>query len=107
MTKKKLIFVCIFILFALGFFIYIVEKDEAISNKIMVESNTMPVIENHNYYMKFQDRQFVIYNKDHSIYELADLEEKFLPASLVNELKEGKYFKDEQELYEFLETYTS
>ena len=114
MKRSKLVFACFFILGSLCFFCYTVEKDTSISNKTLVNSKT--ISENDNYilptdsslyYMKFQNNQIVIYNQDHSVFEFTDLQKEYLPASLVYEIEEGKYFKDQQELYEFLETYTS
>lgn len=107
MKRAKLFLVCVFLFLALAFFWYTVEKDESISSKNVVNSNTTPAANSQNYYMKLSDNWIVIYNKDHTVYEFTDIQQDFLPASLINELTKGKYFKDQKELYEFLETYTS
>lgn len=114
MKKSKIIFACIFILGAFCFFCYTVEKDKDISGKALVNSKTiagadhiMQSADSPLYYMKFQKNQIVIYNQDHSVFEFTDLEKEYLPTSLIYEIENGKYFNNQQELYEFLETYTS
>ena len=41
------------------------------------------------------------------IYEYTDVILEILPAKLQEEIQEGKYLKNEEELYNFLENYTS
>ena len=41
------------------------------------------------------------------IYEYTDVIMEILPAALQEEIHEGKYLKNEEELYNFLENYTS
>lgn len=107
MSKKKMIFVGIFVILSIGLFYYTVQQDDDIAKKAMVKSDSIAGADPHLYYMKFENNQIVIYNQDHTVYEFTDLEKDFLPVSLLEEIQNGKYFKDQQELYEFLETYTS
>lgn len=106
MKRLKLILIGLFLLGAFCFFLYTVEKDQDISNKTLVNSKVVPAKKD-PYYMKFQGNTIVIYNPDHSVYEFTDLRKDYLPTELIHEIRQGKYFKDQQELYEFLETYTS
>ena len=63
------------------------------------------------------DYQFVLVNSDNyvavyrlpenEIYEYTDVILDVLPAELQEEIQEGKYLKNEEELYNFLENYTS
>lgn len=107
MTKYKLVLVSLFILCSVGFFFYTVEQDQAVAPKTMVSSKTILPVSKGAYYMKLSGSQIVIYRADHSVFEYTDLNREVLPKKLLQELKEGKYFQNEAELYEFLETYTS
>ncbi len=106
MKRIKLILIGLFLLGAMCFFFYTVEKDESISNKTLVNSKAVPV-HVYPYYMKFQGNTVVIYNPDDSVFEFTDLRKDHLPTELIHEIRKGKYFRNQQELYEFLETYTS
>ena len=57
--------------------------------------------------MKSEGEHIIVYNKDHSVYEYTDLSPELLPETLADELIQGVYFRDQQDLYEFLETYSS
>lgn len=107
MKKGKLVGVCLFIIGAILFFCYLVEKDEKIAEKTLVNSETIPVSTKQNYYMKVQGEQIVIFNKDHSVFEFTDLNLDILPGEIKKELYQGKPFESQEELYEFLETYSS
>lgn len=107
MKKRNIIGICLFIAGAVIFFWYLVEKDQKISEKTLVNSETISVSAQPHYYMKIQGSQIVIFNHDHSVYEYTDLEPEFLPEEVLQELYEGKQFESQEELYEFLETYTS
>lgn len=107
MKKGKRIGICLFIIGAVLFFCYLVEKDEKIAEKTLVNSKTIPVLTEQNYYMKVQGGQIVIFNRDHSVFEFTDLNLDFLPGEIKKELYRGKPFESQEELYEFLETYSS
>lgn len=106
--KYKLVFVALFILCSAGFFYYTVEQEQDVAPKTTVSSKTVtPVSQGAAYYMKLVGSQVVIYRADHSVFEYTDLNREVLPESIIKELLAGKYFQNEAELYEFLETYTS
>ncbi|MDO4555187.1 MAG: hypothetical protein Q4B70_08605 [Lachnospiraceae bacterium] len=108
MKKIKLVLAGLFILLSAGFFFYTLEQDQkSVPNRIVSGSSITPAVSKGAYYMKMDGSLIVIYRSDNSIYEYTDLNQEVLPASLLEELKSGKYFENEAELYEFLETYTS
>lgn len=107
MKKYKLVLVSLFIICSIGFFFYTLEKDQAVAPKTMVSSKTISPAVRGAYYMKLSGSQIIIYRSDHSIFEYTDLNQEALPENLLKELETGKYFQNEAELYEFLETYTS
>lgn len=107
MKKYKLVLVSFFIICSVGFFFYTMEKDQAVAPKTTVSSKTIHPAGKGAYYMKLSGNQIVIYRSDHSLFEYTDLQQELLPNTLLEELRNGKYFRNEAELYEFLETYTS
>lgn len=107
MKKWKTVFLCLFIIGAAVFFWYLVERDREISVKTLVNSETVPVSNPYTYYMKTQGNSIIVYNKDHSVYEYTDLKLDFLPEEVIQALTSGIYFQNQEELYEFLETYSS
>jgi len=44
---------------------------------------------------------------ENEIYEYTDVIMDVLPAELQEEIRQGKYLRNEEELYNFLENYTS
>lgn len=115
MKKLKLTFVTLFILCSVAFFFYTVEQDQSVAPKAKVSSSTVtsstvtPVsTKNAAYYMQLCGNQVIVYHQaDQSIFEYTDVNLELLPSSVKKELKTGKQFDSEEELYEFLETYTS
>jgi len=89
MKRKKILFLCFFGLGAAVFFLSMKGKDD------------------HSYFIKTENGNIVIYNKDNTVYEYTDLEPEFLPEEVTKELIQGIYFQDQEDLYEFLETYSS
>lgn len=89
------------------FFFRIVEKEKGVTGKTLVHSETVTPNAAYSYYMKYQNDNIVIYNSDHTVYEYTDLVTEFLPEYIINELSLGIYFQNQEELYEFLETYSS
>ena len=60
------------------------------------------------YYLKEQDGYVTVYHSDQrTIYETTSISVLSLPESLRNEVSNGKYLRDQQELYSFLENYSS
>ena len=107
MEKWKIILMCVLISFAAVFFVGLVEEDREAERKTLVHSNPLPLSEESSYYMKSQGSSIIVYNKDHTVYEYTDLQKEFLPEHVVYELIQGIYFQDQEDLYEFLETYSS
>lgn len=64
--------------------------------------------EDYSYVLRAHDGYVAVYElpKD-EIYEYTDVIMEILPAALQEEIQEGKYLKNEEELYNFLENYTS
>lgn len=109
MRRLKICFMVIFIFCSAGFFFYTVEQDRSVAPKTTVNSSMQKTLSSQNnaYYLKLSGSQIIVYRADDSVYEYTDLNKEILPSSVLEELKEGKYFQNEAELYEFLETYTS
>ena len=107
MKQWKLILMIAFIAVASAFFVGIVIKDTDHADKTPAHSEAAALSENHAYYMKNNDGNIIIYNNDHSVFEFTDLQPEFLPDHIVNELTQGVYFQSQEDLYEFLETYSS
>lgn len=103
----KMIFVFLFIVCSLIFFFYIVGKEKAVTPKAQVSQKTAASVVQYRYYIKMKDNHAIVYRTDHTVFEYTDLNQELLPESLKKELLAGKYFYNEEELYEFLETYTS
>ncbi len=60
------------------------------------------------FYAKVVDGRIVIYDgKTNVIYFETSIERQVLPEDIKEKLKEGIYFKNEKELYDFLESYSS
>ena len=107
MKTWKFIFMCVFIVFAALFFWRLVEEDMDIAGKTLVYSDEKIESDAHLYYMKNQGGNVIVYNKDHTVYEYTDLQPEFLPKDVAEELAQGVYFRNQEDLYDFLETYSS
>lgn len=65
-------------------------------------------MKNDCYYLQEKNGYVVVYLSDkETVYEYTSIEVEHLPESLQNEVKNGKYIKDIEELYGFLENYSS
>ena len=49
----------------------------------------------------------VYYNEDRQLYDIADINVSELPTDIKQNLEQGIVIKGEQELYDFLQTYSS
>ena len=107
MKKTRIVILWIFILGAIFFFFTLVKKENSISKKILAGSDYVPVTGQAVYYMKKQDESIIVFNIDNSIYEYTDIEPEFLPEEVLDQLNQGITFYNQEELYEFLETYSS
>ena len=60
------------------------------------------------FYLKEQDGYVTIYRGDReTLYETTDISLSLLPEALAEEIRAGKALSGEQELYDFLENYSS
>ena len=107
MRKYKIIIFSIFIMSAAFCFIGFAIQNNKTKNHTLVQVETFPKENEYSYYIKTKSGNIVIFNKDHTIYEFTDLEPEYLPEEIVTELMHGIYFQDQEDLYEFLETYSS
>lgn len=73
------------------------ETDEPVSE---AEAYQFILVDNDNYVAVYQ-------LPENEIYEYTDVIMDVLPAGLQEEIRRGKYLRNEEELYNFLENYTS
>ena len=60
------------------------------------------------FYLIYSEDRLCIYRGDHKIfYDYADVAVNLMPVEIREQLKYGLYITGEQELYEFLQTYSS
>lgn len=65
-------------------------------------------MKNYCYYLLDKNGYVVVYLSDkETIYEYTSIDVETLPVTLQNEIKNGKYIEDVEELYGFLENYSS
>lgn len=65
-------------------------------------------MKNFCYYLLEKNGYVVVYLSDkETIYEYTSIDVETLPATVQNEVKNGKYIEDIEELYGFLENYSS
>lgn len=67
-----------------------------------------PLTEDYRFLLVNNNNYVAVYQlPENEIYEYTDVILDVLPAELQEEIREGKYLRDEEELYNFLENYTS
>lgn len=67
-----------------------------------------PAAEEYEYLLRNHDGYVAVYQlPENEIYEYTDVIMEILPARLQEEIHDGKYLRNEEELYNFLENYTS
>ena len=65
-------------------------------------------MKNYCYYLLEKNGYVVVYLSDkETIYEYTSIDVETLPETVQNEVKNGKYIEDMEELYGFLENYSS
>ena len=101
------IFICVFVTGALFFLWRIPEQMTGAAEETQTDREEMPYVSEHSYYIKSKSGNVIVYNKDHTVYEFTDLDMEYLPDEVENQLIQGIYFRDQEDLYEFLETYSS
>lgn len=66
------------------------------------------ISEEYEYLLQNQDGYVTVYQlPENEIYEYTDVIMEILPARLQEEIHDGKYLRNDEELYNFLENYTS
>ena len=61
-----------------------------------------------SFYLVMKEGQVIIYNEpDRTFYDYADINIELLPPEIFEQLKLGLYIDGENELYDFLQTYSS
>jgi hypothetical protein len=62
----------------------------------------------YKYYIKVEHEKLVVYkSKNHGIFMETSIEKDMLPQDVQERLKIGIFFESEEELYDFLESYSS
>lgn len=86
-----------------------ISPDEITDDILATDSSVKNVYINKDcYYLCEVNGYIVVYKSDKKTpYEYTDILYKELPELLKKEIKNGKYIKDEKELYGFLENYSS
>lgn len=77
-------------------------------NKLVLKKSFKPKPIENKYYVTIKDDYVIIYLVDkQTVYEFTSIDVNTLPEDVFNELSEGMYLKEEYDLYNFLETYSS
>lgn len=80
-------------------------KEEAEGPVAQTEGNA---IKNEGYYLKNKDGYVIVYLSDgQTVYEYTNIKLSSLPEGLQEEIEEGKRMETVEEIYGFLENYTS
>ncbi|MDO4261605.1 MAG: hypothetical protein Q4C82_05965 [Eubacteriales bacterium] len=75
-------------------------QEEVVSGPETEEAYEFLLVNNNNYVAVYQ-------LPENEIYEYTDVILDVLPQELAQEIRQGKYLRNEEELYNFLENYTS
>lgn len=78
------------------------------TEKVIVQKNYRPIEKTEGYYLLVQDGRIVVFEEDRTtVYLTTDIEAEELSDGLKQELIQGKYIDNWEELYGFLESYSS
>jgi hypothetical protein len=96
------------IIFLLSFGFYLsyrtsLQKDSVQAPKTSEVENPMKTA----YYLRIKDGRVTVYLENGEIYENTEIAEASLPASVQKKISEGYIIHSNQELYSFLENYSS
>ena len=100
-------FICVFITGALFFLWRIPGQMTGAAGETQTDRVEMPYASDHSYYIKSKSGNVIVFNNDHTVYEFTDLDLEYLPDDVEKQLIQGIYFRNQEDLYEFLETYSS
>lgn len=82
--------------------------EEQIPKEDIRESAAETITETYEFVLINNDNYVAVYRlPENEIYEYTDVIMDVLPAELQEEIQHGKYLRNEEELYNFLENYTS
>lgn len=71
-------------------------------------SESLNVVEPYKYVLLVEDGYVAVYYTDQkTLYAATDIRIEVLPEDLQEEISEGKFFRNEEQLYNFLENYSS
>lgn len=59
------------------------------------------------YYLLYNRERVEIYTGDGNLYDYADVRTELLPEEVFSELKQGMYIRGDEDLYDFLQAYSS
>lgn len=59
------------------------------------------------YYLLYTRERVEIYTGDGTLYDYADVRTELLPEEVFSELKQGMYIRGDEDLYDFLQAYSS
>lgn len=66
-----------------------------------------PTTESKTFYLKMNQDMVEIYTEDGRLYDYAGIKMELLPPEILEELKTGMYIRGEEDLYDFLQAYSS
>ena len=104
------LFVLFIVIFYLSFYTVLGSTEKKTEQQETEESVTTDgeIFKEDCYYLHERNGYVVVYKNDHkTIFEYTDIIYEELPEHLQTEIKNGKYVKDLDELYGFLENYSS
>lgn len=86
----------------------VAQAEEPVPYPLEAAEEEVPVMEAYAYMLRNDNGYVTVYRlPENEIYEYTEVIMDILPAELQEEIREGKYLKNEEELYNFLENYTS
>lgn len=62
---------------------------------------------NELYYLLYTRERVEIYTEDGGLYDYADVKTELMPEEIFSELKQGMYIRGDEDLYDFLQAYSS
>ena len=99
-----LIIIICFVIFITGYY-----KTKHNKNNINTENYTQATDSKYeSFYLVYEDGKVVIYKEsDRTFYDYADINMNSIPAEIREQLKLGLYIDGEENLYNFLQAYSS
>ena len=84
------------------------ETNDSYTSPEISVTNSNEILNSECFYLRISNGFIVVYNSDNkTIYEYTDIFAEDLPDKLYQELKNGKFIESKEELYGFLENYSS